>query len=190
MGFCPPECRRNINQGSLYGAMRRLHTPGDQGVEAEMALFYHHSQWPSGGLCVSCFPSSGLCWVRGPGPKVDILLPEDRARVPLNYGCYPGMARTTEKWVTMFVEVMNSNQQEEVGLLLYNGDRRRKVGWVGRARHHWQSWLNLSIVFKSKIGSSHRGSAETKPNSIHEDLGSIPGLAQWVKDLALPWAAL
>ena len=36
--------------------------------------------------------------------------------------------------------------------------------------------------------SSHCGSAVMNPTSIHEAAGSIPGLTQWVKDLALLWA--
>ena len=35
-------------------------------------------------------------------------------------------------------------------------------------------------------GSSHYGLAVINPTSTHEDTDSTPGLAQWVKDLALP----
>ena len=34
--------------------------------------------------------------------------------------------------------------------------------------------------------SSHFGAVKMNPTGIHEDTGSIPGLAQWVGDLALP----
>ena len=43
-----------------------------------------------------------------------------------------------------------------------------------------------SFIQNNQTGSSHHGSAVTKLTSVPEDVGLIPGLAQWVKDPVLP----
>ena len=43
-----------------------------------------------------------------------------------------------------------------------------------------------NLIKTCKYGSSHHGAVETNPTKNHEFAGLIPGLAQWVKDPALP----
>ena len=43
----------------------------------------------------------------------------------------------------------------------------------------------LTFEKMGKDGSSHLGAVETNPTRNHEVVGLIPGLTQWVKDLAL-----
>ena len=47
------------------------------------------------------------------------------------------------------------------------------------------SFTKNQCTLETKWESSCHGSVVMNPTSIHEDLDLIPGLAQWVRDLAL-----
>ena len=46
--------------------------------------------------------------------------------------------------------------------------------------------INLSIFWETYFRVLIVAKGARNPVSIHEDVGSIPGLAQWIKDPALP----
>ena len=77
-----------------------------------------------------------------------------------------------------------------------NSECWRGCGKKGTLFHSWWECKLVQPLWKTvwrflkklKIGVPVMDQRLTNLTSIHEDTGSIPDLAQWVKDLALPWA--
>ena len=46
--------------------------------------------------------------------------------------------------------------------------------------------LSCNVLYKSGVREFLLWFSELSPTSIFEDVGLLPGLAQWVKDLVLP----
>ena len=64
-------------------------------------------------------------------------------------------------------------------------------GWTTAVIHlpteeHLGCFQVLAMIKKVAIGSPRCGAWETNLTSILENAGSVPGLAQWLKDLVLP----
>ena len=61
--------------------------------------------------------------------------------------------------------------------------------WDNRWSVHFPNFHLYFLIFLLnfvKFLSFRCGSVETNLTGIHGDVGSIPGLVQWVKDLVLP----
>ena len=57
-------------------------------------------------------------------------------------------------------------------------------GFPGLGTFKYHRYCHLKKLIQ---GSFYHGSGVTDPPSVHEDSGTIPGLAQWVKDPVLLW---
>ena len=91
--------------------------------------------------------------------------------------------------VTWQVEDKGKHLDSEIRLTWFHISALALCGWItlNKVIEPLRVYFLLCKIreLKPTSYSSHCGSVEMSPTSIHEDVGWIPGLTQWVKDPAL-----
>ena len=88
-----------------------------------------------------------------------------------------------------FITISKWSQGSQTSVSFFSNVEGKKgpISLINKLQEKIESPGGILRTFKKHIkkymGSSHCGTAEMNPTSIPKDVGSIPGLAQWVKDL-------
>ena len=90
---------------------------------------------------------------------------------------------------------LTGNILEESWWVFSSGSSSRTGSWLNMSYNYPSNRISTFMKFlnpelKKRWLESRRGAAETNPTRNHEAVGSILGLTQWVKDLALLWAVV
>ena len=105
------------------------------------------------------------------------MLGDSQARALVLHELHPVPSSTLEPWYTASPRTLQHPRGMVLLSVLYGRGKQGSErggpspGVLFETLHRW---------------SSHCGTEETNPTSIHEDAGLISGLAQWVRVLALP----
>ena len=122
------------------------------------------------------------------------ILPSDEPRLQSHWGqTWDGDEATEGPWYVSAHSCSWPTETQKINLWLelaisspMNSRQLQKTIIFRMFWYPQYSWQIKNALSRS----SHRGTMETNLTSIHEDVGLIPGLAQWVQDLALPWAVV